>query len=146
MLHESNSDAPYQAAAEVSQIRFWRRKVMTRLLTLFLTVLLFASAVVWAADNAVVGTWDVVGTDDAGQTANWTLVVKDDGGKLGGTLSGDPGEFALVDAKLDGNSFTFKVIVNEATYTVETTIDGTKFDGKYKGPEAAGALKGTKKT
>ena len=50
--------------------------------------------------------------------------VKDDGGKLGGTLSGDPGEFALVDAKLDGNAFTFKVVVNEATYTVETTIDG----------------------
>ena len=87
-----------------------------------------------------------MGTDDAGQTANWTLTVKDDGGKLGGTLSGDPGEFALVDAKLDGNAFTFKVIVNEATYTVETTIDGKKFDGKYKGPEAAGTLKGTKHT
>ncbi len=120
---------------------------MTRMLNLFLAILLFGvagSVVSLAADNAVVGTWDVVGTDDAGQTANWTLVVKDDGGKLGGTLSGDPGEFALVDAKLDGSSFTFKVIVNEATYTVETTIDGSKFDGKYKGPEAAGTLKGTK--
>ncbi|MGA2742308.1 MAG: hypothetical protein ABSG65_33330 [Bryobacteraceae bacterium] len=120
---------------------------MTRTLTLFLTVLLFASVAAWAADNAtVVGQWDVVGTDDAGQTANWTLIVKDDGGKLGGSLSGDPGEFALVDAKLDGNSFTFKVVVNEATYAVETTIDGGKFDGKYKGPEAAGTLKGTKHT
>lgn len=117
------------------------------MLTLFLTILLLGlvgSVVSLAADNAAVGTWDVVGTDDAGQSANWTLVVKDDGGKLGGTLAGDPGEFALVDAKLDGNSFTFKVIVNEATYTVETTIDGNKFDGKYKGPEAAGTLKGTK--
>jgi len=117
---------------------------MTRSLTLFLTILLFASIACWAADTNVVGTWDVVGTDEAGQTANWTLVVKDDGGKLGGTLSGDPGEFALVDAKVDGNAFTFKVIVNEATYTVETTIDGNKFDGKYKGPEATGSLKGTK--
>jgi|SRR6185295_13720119 len=120
---------------------------MTRSLILFLTVLLFASVgsvVCAAADATVVGTWDVVGTDDAGQTANWTLTIKDDGGKLGGTLSGDPGEFNLVDAKLDGNSFTFKVIVNEATYSVETTIDGNKFDGKYKGPEAAGTLKGTK--
>ena len=119
---------------------------MTRLLTLFLTVLLFGSVAAWAADNPVVGTWDVVGTDDAGQTANWTLIVKDDGGKLGGTLSGDPGEFTLVDAMLMGNSFTFKVVVNEATYSVETTIDGGKFDGKYKGPEAAGTLKGTKHT
>jgi hypothetical protein len=119
---------------------------MTRTLTLFLTVLLFASVAGWAADNPVVGQWDVVGTDDAGQNMNWTLTVKDDGGKLGGTLSGDMGEFALVDAKLDGNAFTFKVIVNEATYTTELTISGNKFDGKYKGPEAAGTLKGTKHT
>jgi hypothetical protein len=116
------------------------------MLTLFLTILLFGSVVCWAADNPMVGTWDAVGTDEAGQASNWTLVVKDDAGKLGGTLSGDPGEFALVDAKLDGNSFTFKVVVNEATYTVETTIDGKKFDGKYKGPEAAGTLKGTKRS
>ena len=61
---------------------------MTRIFGLFLAVLLFASvgSVCRAADASVVGTWDVVGTDDAGQTANWTLTVKDDGGKLGGTL------------------------------------------------------------
>lgn len=119
---------------------------MTRTLLLFLTILLLIPMASRAADNAVVGTWDVVGTDDAGQTANWTLVVKEDDGKLGGTLSGDPGEFALVDAKLEGSAFTFKVVVNEATYTVETTIDGNKFEGKYKGPEATGSLKGTKHT
>lgn len=120
---------------------------MTRTITLFLTILLFASVAAWAADNAaVVGTWDVVGTDDAGQSQNWTLTVKDDGGKLSGTLSGDMGEFTLVDAKLDGNAFTFKVVVNESTYTTEGTVDGNKFEGKYKGPESAGTLKGTKKT
>jgi len=117
------------------------------MLTVILTVLLFGSVAAWAADNAaVVGQWDLVGTDDAGQASNWTLVVKDDGGKLSGTLSGDPGEFPLVDAKVEGNAFTFKVIVNEATYTTESTIDGNKLDGKYKGPEAAGTLKGTKHT
>jgi len=116
------------------------------MLTLFLTILLLGSVVAWAADNPAVGTWEVVGTDDAGETANWTLVVKDDGGKLSGTLSGDMGEFTIVDPKMDGNAFTFKVVVNEATYTTEATIDGNKFVGKYKGPEAAGTLKGTKKT
>jgi hypothetical protein len=115
------------------------------MLIVFLTALLFASLLCWAADNAaVLGTWDAVTTDDAGQTANWTLVVKDDGGKLAGTLSGDPGEFPISDVKVDGNSFSFKVVVNEATYSIETTIDGNKFDGKFKGPEAAGTLKGTK--
>ena len=118
---------------------------MTRLLTLFLTILLLGSVALWAADNPAIGTWDVVGTDDAGQSMNWTLTVKDDGGKLAGTLSGDMGEFALVDAKVEGNALSFKVIVNEATYTTEITIDGNKFDGKYKGPEAEGTLKGSKK-
>ena len=122
---------------------------MTRLLPLFLTILLFGSfgpAVSRAADNPAVGTWDAVGTDEAGQSSNWTLTVKDDGGKLAGTLSGDPGEFPIVDAKVDGNSFTFKVVVNESTYTVETTLEGNKFEGKYKGPEASGTLKGTKRS
>ena len=120
---------------------------MTRTLILILTILLLGSLTAWAADNAaVVGQWDVVSTDDAGQTATWTLVVKDDGGKLSGTLSGDPGEFPIVDPKLEGNTFTFKVVVNEATYTTEGTIDGNKFTGKYSGPEAAGTLKGTKHT
>ncbi|MGA2131738.1 MAG: hypothetical protein ABSH50_05550 [Bryobacteraceae bacterium] len=118
---------------------------MTRVLILFLTALLFASLLCWAADNsAVVGTWDAVSTDDAGQTSNWTLVVKDDAGKLGGTLTGDPGEFPISEVKVDGNTFAFKVVVNEATYAVETTLDGNKFEGKFKGPEGGGTLKGTK--
>ena len=120
---------------------------MTRTLTLFLTILLFASVAAWAADNAaVVGQWDVVSTSDDGTPMNWTLTVKDDGGKLSGTLSGDAGEIPLVEAKLEGNTFTFKVVVNEATYTTEGTIDGGKFDGKYKGPDGAGTVKGTKHT
>ncbi|MGA3040755.1 MAG: hypothetical protein ABSF54_08210 [Bryobacteraceae bacterium] len=119
---------------------------MTRTLILFLTVLLLGSLAAWAADNAVVvGTWDVVSTDEAGQPTNWTMVVKDDGGKLSGTLSGDMGELPIVDAKLDGNTFTFKIVVNEATYITEGTIDGKKFDGKFKGPEAEGTVKATKR-
>jgi len=117
---------------------------MTRIITLFLTILLFSFATCWAADNPMVGKWDCVGTDDAGQASNWTLTVKDDGGKLTGTLSGDMGEFELVDAKLDGDAFTFKVVVQDATYLIESKIDGKKLDGKYKGPEAGGTLKGTK--
>jgi hypothetical protein len=117
---------------------------MTRTLTLFLIVLILGFGLCRAADSPVVGTWDCVSTDDAGQNSNWTLVVKEDDGKLSGTLSGDPGEFAIVDPRLDGKTFTFKVVVNDATYSVETTLDGAKFEGKYKGPEASGTLKGSK--
>jgi len=119
---------------------------MTRTLILILTICLFGFALCWADDNPIVGKWDCQATDEAGQQSNWTLVVNNDGGKLGGTLAGDPGEFALVDAKLDGNTFTFKVVVNEATYNGELTVDGKKIEGKYKGPEASGTIKGTKTT
>jgi hypothetical protein len=121
-------------------------KAMTRILTLFLTIILFGCAACWAADNAVVGKWDVVATDEAGSPSNWTLVVKEDGGKLSGTLSGDPGEFPIVDAKVDGKAFSFKVVVNEADYVVEGTVDGNKFEGKYKGPEASGTVKGSRQS
>jgi hypothetical protein len=119
---------------------------MTRFVTLLLTFLLFGLGLCWAADNPVVGKWDCTATDDAGQTSNWTMTVKQDGDNLSGTLSGDPGEFELVDAKLDGNSFTFKVVVNDVSYTVQTTIDGNKLEGKYNGAEASGTLKGTKQS
>jgi len=117
---------------------------MTRIITLFLTIILFSFAICWAADNPIVGKWDCIGTDDSGQASNWTMVVKDDGGKLTGTLSGDPGEFQLVDAKLEGDTFTFKVVVNDETYTVESKLTGNKVEGKYKGPEGGGTIKGTK--
>lgn len=119
---------------------------MTRVITLFLTLLLFGLTLSWAADNPAVGKWECVNTDDAGQTSNWTLVVKEDNGVLTGTLSGDPGEFSIVDAKVDGDSFTFKVVVNDSTYTVENKLDGNKIEGKYKGPESSGTIKGTKQT
>lgn len=119
---------------------------MTRTATLFLTIFLLGLTLCWAGDSPVVGKWDCTATDDAGQASNWTMTVTQDGDKLTGTLSGDPGEFELVDAKVEGNSFTFKVVVNDATYTVETTIDGNKLEGKYSGAEASGTIKGTKQT
>ncbi len=119
---------------------------MTRIVTLFLAILLCGFGLCWAADNPAVGKWECTATDDAGQTSNWTMVVKEENGKLSGTLSGDPGEFDIVDAKVEGNAFTFKVVVNDVSYTVETTIDGNKLEGKYSGAEASGTLKGTKQT
>jgi len=119
---------------------------MKRAVTLLLTMLLFGALACWAAKNSVVGTWDVVATDDAGQASNWTMVVKDEGGKLTGTLTGDPGEFTITDAKLSGSTFTFTVVVNESSYSVQTTVNGNKIEGKYQGADASGTVKATKHT
>jgi len=74
----------------------------------------------------------------------WTLAVKEDGGKLSGSLIGAVITLELVDPKLDGQTFTFKIIINDQPYQVETTIDGKRLEGKFEGPEASGTVKGAR--
>ncbi len=119
---------------------------MTRASALVLAMLLFGLTAGRAADNPVVGKWECISADDSGQESTWTLTVNDEGGKLSGTLAGGQGEFELTDPKLEGNTFTFKIIVNGDAYSIETKIDGKKLDGTFKGPEASGTLKGTKQS
>ena len=100
----------------------------------------------WAAENPVVGTWDVTATPDQGEKTVWTLVVKEADGKLSGTLSNAEGaELPLVNPKLDGKQFQFTLMINGQPYTVENKIDGKKIEGKFKGPDAAGSLVATKR-
>ncbi len=116
---------------------------MLRTCAAVLFLLLCASWVV-AADNPVVGTWKVVSTGAGGEEMTWQLVVKEDGGKLSGTLSGDPGEFPLVNPTLEGDKFTFQVTLDQVTYSVESKVSGKKLEGTYKGSEAEGKVSGTK--
>ena len=119
---------------------------MKRKISLIAMLMALGGAAGWAGDNPVVGTWDFTSVDDAGQSSTWTMVVKKANGSLTGTLSGDPGEFTLVDPKLVGKTCTFKVVINEVSYSVEATIDGNKLEGKYKGADSNGTLKGTKQS
>ena len=97
-----------------------------------------------AANNPAVGTWKLVSSN--GEEYQWTMTVKEEDGKLSGTLAGDPGEFPLVDPKVDGDKFTFKVTVGDNEYTVETKITGDKLEGTYKGADSQGTVKATKQT
>jgi len=98
------------------------------------------------AASPIVGTWDCTATPDQGDVSNWTLVVKEIDGKLSGALtSPDGAELPLVNPKLDGNRFVFTVMINGESYTAESKVDGAKFEGRYKGPDAAGSFRGTKR-
>ncbi len=116
---------------------------MTRTLGLLLTlVVVVGCALAVAAANPVIGVWQVVSS--GAEDMNWTLTVREEGGKLTGTLAGGVGEFGLVDPKVEGDSFTFKVVVNESTYAVQTKVSGNKLAGTFKGPDMSGSLKGTR--
>lgn len=50
----------------------------------------------------------------------------------------------LVTPRIDGNSFTFTILINGDPYSFELRIDGRKFSGKYGGKEASGIIEGAK--
>lgn len=116
---------------------------MIRILVLLLTLVFVAGCVsAAAAANPVIGVWQIVSS--GAEDMDWTLTVREEGGKLKGTLAGGVGEFGLVDAKVEGDRFTFKVNVNENTYVVETKVSGNRLAGTYKGPDMSGSVKGTR--
>jgi len=75
---------------------------MRRMFGLLLAMVLFGLAGCWAADNPVAGKWDCTSNDGTGQELTWTLVVKEDGGKLSGSLIGGLGAVDLIEPKLEG--------------------------------------------
>jgi hypothetical protein len=119
--------------------------VMHRAFAVLSTLALLMCCVsVRAAENPVVGTWRVVSFGAEGMT--WTLTVKEQGGKLSGTLAGSLGEFPLMDPKLDGDKFSFKISMDEKIYTAEGKISGKSMEGSYKGPDDEGTFKGEKQS
>ena len=120
---------------------------MIRTFAVLMAVALSGFAICRAAENPVVGKWDCVSSDEGGTEQAWTLVVSEDRGKLSGSLLGTGGQIPLIEPKLEGNLFTFKIYVNP-NCTVETRlkIEGKKLSGTFACPEARGTFKGAKQS
>jgi hypothetical protein len=101
------------------------------------------SGVCLAADNSA-GKWKLTATDAQGNDTEWVLELKTDGGKLTGTLTGDPGALPLIEPKSDEHSITFQVSLDDVTYAVDLAVDGDNVTGKYKGGEGGGTIKGAR--
>ena len=70
-----------------------------------------------------------------GQTVETTLKLKQEAGKLTGTISGrNNTETAIEEGKVDGD---------EISFTVTREFNGNKFVQKYKGKLSGDAIKGT---
>jgi len=99
-----------------------------------------------AADKPVVGSWQCVSDSPDGEQYRWTVVVKDEGGKLSGTISGAPGEYVMVEPRFENGTLTFKVQIEGETYTIEARIRGDQFEGVWKGASSQGYIKGTRQS
>jgi hypothetical protein len=53
--------------------------------------------VCWDADNPVLGKWACTADDGAGGKRAWTVVIREEGGKLAGTMTGDNGDLRMPD-------------------------------------------------
>ena len=114
------------------------------ILSIILSIGLAAYA--WA-DNPMIGKWNCASVDEKGMKLSWTMVVKQDGGHLSATLSaGDGTELPLIDPKLEGDTFAFKISINpEETVSVSVKVDGKKFAGGFSGKQSGkGSFEGAK--
>lgn len=116
-------------------------KVRLALVFLLTGMILFA-----AAENSIVGTWQVVSDSPDGDQYRWTLAVKEVDGKLTGTLSGEPGQFPLIDLKSADDTFTCRVKVEGQTYGIEIRVSGARLEGSWKGASSQGFIKGTRQS
>lgn len=98
------------------------------------------------AESSIAGKWDCRSDDGAGHELACTLAVKDDGGRLSGTITNMYAEIPLIEPKIEGNTFTFQFTVNaNCTMKADLKIENRKFEGKFACPEVPnGTLKGTK--
>jgi hypothetical protein len=99
------------------------------------------SAAACAAENPVAGKWNCTNVPAAGTESPWTLLVREDGAKLAGSLTDGEVNVPLSEMKLEGGTFTFRFYINEKPYAFEGKVDGGKLEGKYSGEEASGKLR-----
>jgi hypothetical protein len=103
-------------------------------------IAMFACAAVWAAGNPALGKWNCSSLGENGARLSWALVVTQDAGQLAATVTLDGSDISLLDPKVDGDTLTFKLRVNDhEVVSFELHIDGDKLTGVFEGKESGKA-------
>jgi hypothetical protein len=90
-----------------------------------------------SSDTAITGKWNVAATRPEGDTMRLTLEIKDEGGKLTGSLSSDQGAIELAEMALNGSTLTFKVPSGGRAFAIKLEREGDGFKGTYTTPDGA---------
>ncbi|HEY9141715.1 MAG TPA: hypothetical protein VIN93_12530 [Bryobacteraceae bacterium] len=103
-------------------------------------IAVLACTAVWAAGNPALGKWNCDSVGEKGTKLSWTLAVTEDAGQLAATVTLDGNDISLLDPKVDGNTLTFKLRVNEhEVVSFELHIDGGKLTGRFEGKDSGKA-------
>ncbi len=95
---------------------------------------LFASASM-AAD--VAGRWKLVANAPDGNAYHVTLVLKDDGGRLGGVMESDMGQMPVANVVHSGNELRFDLMLDMGPIPFRLKIDGNKVTGTLTAPDGS---------
>ncbi len=116
----------------------------------FHVVLVFCIAALLAAisgfgqeHKALAGKWNMISETD-GDPVNWTLVLKEDGGKLTATLESPDGEVVAKDFSYESGVIKFKAPYDDEDYDIELKLVGEKLDGTWSGNGNSGKTSGTR--
>jgi hypothetical protein len=91
-----------------------------------------------AAASPVAGKWKLAATTPDGNEMKVDLDLKDDGGKLSGTLTIPDGTtLPISEAKLEGGALSFKLNTDQGAFILKLNLDGAKGKGTYQTPDGA---------
>lgn len=97
-----------------------------------------SAAAVPSAPVAIDGKWKVVARDAEGIQLRSTLKLKLEGGRLTGQIVTDNGDVApLIDGKLQGSEFSFKIYAGDGNIEVTGKMEGAQLSGEYKTPNGS---------
>lgn len=93
--------------------------------------------------KALVGKWNMTSETNE-DPVKWTLVLKDDGGKLTAVLATDGGEQPAKNFTFADGVIKFKAPYHDEYYEIELKATGGKLDGTWSGGGDSGRTSGTK--
>ena len=95
------------------------------------SLLAFVSSVVWmgaASAEDIAGKWNVTAQSPSGRSLKLEMVLKQDGGKVSGTLGDERGTVDIQEGTIEGSELSFKLAV-DGGYTVKLRLAGDELKG-----------------
>ena len=86
------------------------------------------------AASGVAGSWQGQAKSEDGREYKFQLELAVEGSNVTGALSVPDGSVPLSGGRLDGNSLTFKLVLDEGAYDVKLAVAGSDMTGTYTGP------------
>ncbi|HLH04611.1 MAG TPA: hypothetical protein VKX25_17725 [Bryobacteraceae bacterium] len=108
-----------------------------------LVILLLAVTALAQDYKSLLGKWNMT-SETEGDPVDWTLVLKDDGGKLAAFLSGTDGDQAAKDFTYKDGVLKFQAPYQGEYYDVELKVKDGKLEGSWSGGGSSGRTTGVK--